>query len=332
MARAYVAGSGRGWRSLLRAVSALYTVWDHLVERHGDAFPASPRPARMKARLRADWEKVTGENTKLLQWQRKKKFRYDRPELEKLFPNLGAVRTVTVTRGRKHRREVEEVRALCDPRVRLVVEIGAELRPGQVLRAMRSMLDMEHGIGGYGLGRFHGSLVGTNGKPGQDVDLHPEMREHLEHVLTKGYLAELEAAYESGALADYPLFPGGKLVAGRIPLRRVEKHPTRHLSKSQAIAYWRVFESAVGVPHVEGRSFFGLRRGLTDVARDHASDGRVLNNLTGHTNDQTREDYYLDGKRDEDIAAAAVTRRAVRLSIMGSGYQLRSRTRSRSPM
>jgi hypothetical protein len=34
-----------------------------------------------------------------------------------------------------------------------------------------------------------------------------------------GHLADLERAYREGTIADYPLFPQGKLRLGRVPLR-----------------------------------------------------------------------------------------------------------------
>lgn len=317
MARAYKAEQGPGFRSLKRAVRVLYLVWAHLRERYGEQFPAPKRPQRMEQRMRETWEKITGERLKQKRRQRKKELRYHADELRRLFSCLAEVHEVEVVRGRKHRRTVREVQPLCDPRVRTVVEIGAELRPGQVVRAMRSHLDLRPGVGGYGRGRFLGEDLGRGRKEAETVDLHPELRTYIDHVLTRGYLAELEAARKRGELADYPLFPGGKLINGRIPVARVKKYPKRHLHPSNAIALWRSFEELAGVQHVQDRSFYGLRRGLTDTANDYSTDDRALDRLTGHQDSDTRKEIYQDREREKDIANAAQIRRRMRLALAG---------------
>ena len=317
MARAYKAERGPGYRSLVRAVRVLYLVWDHLCERYGEQFPTPKRPRRMEQRMRETWEKITGQKLKQRRKQRKKELRYHADELRRIFSRLADVHEVEVVRGRKHRRTVREVQLLCDPRVRTVVELGAELRPGQVLRAMRSHLDLTPAVGGYGLGRFLGEDLGRGRKEAETVDLHPELRAYIDHVLTHGYLAELEAARLRGEIADYPLFPGGKLVNGRIPVARVKKYPKRHLHVSNAIAYWREFEERAGVQHVSGRSFYGLRRGLTDQANDYSTDDRALDRLTGHQDSETRKEFYQDRERDADRAKAATIRRQMRLALAG---------------
>lgn|GEM_PF-6946896 len=149
------------------------------------------------------------------------------------------------------------------------------------------------------------------------MDLHPELRAYIDHVLTQGYLAELEAARMRGEIHDFPLFPGGKLVNGRIPLARVKKYPDRHLHVTNAIDYWRAFEELAGVQHVHGRSFYGLRRGLTDTANDYSTDDRALDRLTGHQDSETRKEFYQDRERDADRAKAATIRCQMRLALAG---------------
>lgn len=318
MARAYKAGRGPGYRSLVRAVRVLYLVWEHIRERYGDEIPAPKRPHRMEQRMRETWDKITGERLKDKRRERKKELRYDADELRRLFSRLADVHEVEVVRGRKQKRMVLEVQPLCDPRVRMVVEIGAELRPGQVLRAMRSHLNLTPGLGGYGRGRFLGEALGRGKKEGETVDLHPELRTYIDDILTRGYLSELEAARMCGEIADYPLFPGGRLINGRIPLARVKKYPHRHLHVTNAIAYWRSFEKLAGVQHVQDRSFYGLRRGLTDTANDYTTDDRALDRLTGHQDSDTRKGFYQDRQRDEDRAKAALIRRQMRLDLAGA--------------
>lgn len=318
MARAYKTGKGPGFRSVKRALSALHSTWSHLRETYDEFFPAPHWPVRSGRRLREDWEKITGERLKEVRRERRKRLRYSEVELRKLFGHLPLSREVEIVRGHTRKRMVLETRPYCDPRVRTLVEIGAELRPGQVLRATRSHLDLTLGLGGFGLGRFLGEKLGKGQKAGETVDLHPELRGYVEEILDAGYLRELEAARKRGVIVDYPLFPSGKLVAGRIPLERVLRYPTRTLHVTSAIKHWIAFEKAVGVKHVKGRSFYGLRRGLTDSANDRSTDDRVLDRLTGHQDPETRREYYLDRDRDEDRARAAELRRQMRLALAGT--------------
>jgi integrase len=315
MARAYKAGERPGFRAVKRALSALHSTWSHLRETYDEFFPVPHWPVRSGRRLREDWEKITGESLKEVRRERRKRLRYSEVELKELFCHLPLSRQVEVVRGRTRKRTLIETRPYCDPRVRTLVEIGAELRPGQVLRASRSHLDLTLGLGGFGLGRFLGEKLGKGQKAGETVDLHPELRAHLEEVLDTGYLSELETARRRGVITDFPLFPSGKLVDGRIPLDRVLKYPTRTLHVTNAIKHWIAFETAVGVKHVNGRSFYGLRRGLTDTANDRSTDDRVLDRLTGHQDPETRREYYLDRDRDEDRAKAAELRRQMRLAL-----------------
>lgn len=69
--------------------------------------------------------------------------------------------------------------------------------------------------------------------------------------------------------------------------------------------------------HVTDRSFYGLRRILSDKANGYTTDDRVLNRMTGNTA-ETRKEYYLDMERDEDRAKAAEVRRRMRLDLMGA--------------
>jgi hypothetical protein len=58
------------------------------------------------------------------------------------------------------------------------------------------------------------------------VDLHPELRALVDEVLSTGYLADAEAAFQRGEIPDYFLFPTGKLKAGAcVPLCRATQKP-----------------------------------------------------------------------------------------------------------
>lgn len=96
------------------------------------------------------------------------------------------------------RHTVEEVAAFfaalpeADPRLLLLIELTAELRAGQAVRAKRSDLVLAL-VGGFGLGRF--VVHGRGKKHGEVVDLHPELRTVVDEMPCSGYLSGAEAAY-----------------------------------------------------------------------------------------------------------------------------------------
>lgn len=303
-ARAYKDGTGPGYRTAERAVSVLSRTWEFLRELYPEDIPAVQKPSRWNVKAKADWEKITGENIKNQRKRRKKELRYSEEEARILLGNLAATDA--------------EGKPLLDSRIRPIIEIGAELRPGQVLRANRSHLDLSEGVGGFGLGRFNGEELGRGKKEGETVDLHPELRAYLDDLLENGHLALLERAYRAGQIADYPLFPGGRPTDGKFTVEQVFRtsEPVR-INKRTAIAAWNAYEAAVEVAHVTDRSFYGLRRILSDKANDYTTDDRVLNRMTGNTA-ETRKEYYLDLERDEDRAKAAEVRRRMRLDLAGA--------------
>jgi integrase len=211
------------------------------------------------------------------------------------------------------RHNVDEVAAIfaalpkADPRLRLLIELAAELRAGQAVRAKRSDLSLD-AVGGFALGRF--VVHGAGKKHGEVVDLHPELRALVDEVLSIGYLAEAEAAFQNGEIPDYFLFPTGKLKAGAcVPLCRATQKP---VSDHSLRAMFRDLEAIARVEHQEGRAFYGLRRQATDLAPDFASDARVLNRLSGHTHSATREQIYQDKGNERVRARAAEARRSMR--------------------
>jgi integrase len=238
---------------------------------------AIPKP-RWKVKLREEWRALTGHRVQV------KRPRHNVDEVAAIFAALPKA----------------------DPRLRLLIELAAELRAGQAVRAKRSDLSLET-VGGFGLGRF---IVHGNGKKhGEIVDLHPELRALVDEVLSTGYLAEAEAAFQRGEIPDYYLFPGGKLQRGAMPLCRVTQKP---LSDWSIRGMFKALEAIAGVEHQEGRAFYGLRRQATDLAPEFANDARVLNKLTGHTDSATRERIYQDPQNERVRARAAEARRSMR--------------------
>ena len=238
---------------------------------------AVPKP-RWKVRLREEWRALTGHRVEV------NRPRHDVDEVAAIFAALPQA----------------------DPRLRLLIELAAELRAGQAVRAKRSDLILD-AVGGFGLGRF---IVHGNGKKhGEIVDLHPELRALVDEVLSTGYLAEAEAAFQRGEIPDYYLFPGGKLQRGSVPLSRAT---AGCLSDWTLRGLFKALEAIAGIPHKKGRALYGLRRQATDLAPEFAQDAQVLNRISGHADSATRERIYQDPNNERVRAKAAEARRSMR--------------------
>lgn len=251
-------------------VSTLYTVARWLRD-HGHLPADACRTGRTwrgtwRTRLKAEWEEITG-------WTvAPRRPRHTEPERRAIIAALPAA----------------------DPRLRLAVALGADLRLGQVLRVMR---------GDVALARTaecpHGRVVvrGYRRAPGATVALTAAQRADVDDALA-GYLREYEAAYtpthhevlgavvHAGAppldgltagrrVTDYPLFPGGKLARGVARLwseRRV-------LARRTALKMFHHLERAAGVEPVTGRGWRGIRRLSTDLPPEDTSNARVLDGV-----------------------------------------------------
>ena len=141
------------------------------------------------------------------------------------------------------------------------------------------------------------------------VDLHPEFRALVDEVLSTGFLAEAEAAYQHGEIPDYFLFPAGKLKRGCVPVSRAT---AGYLSDWTLRGMFKDLEAIAGVPHRKGRALYGLRRQATDLAPEFADDARVLNSISGHADSATRERIYQQRENERVRAKAAKARRSMR--------------------
>lgn len=269
---------GKGVRAAEYACVVLYTVAGWLREERLIPETAALPRRGWKTKLRDEWRSLTGRSTE----------------------------------PARPRHSVEEVRQFFaglpqgDPRLWLLVELAAELRAGQAVRGRRSDLKLAP-VGGYGLGRF--VVRGVGKKLGEVVDLHPELRALVDCMLTEGYLSDAEAAYQRGELADYFLFPAGRLRQGKAPAARVDRQP---LGPTAIRKMFCEVERLAGVEHQPGRAFYGLRRQATDLAPEFAQDARVLNRLSGHAESSTRERIYQDQQNELVRARAARARRKMR--------------------
>ena len=275
---------GKGVRAAEYACVVLYTVAGWLREERLIPETAALPRRGWKTKLREEWRALTGRTTEPA------RPRHSVEEVRKFFGAL--------PQG--------------DPRLWLLVELAAELRAGQAVRGRRSDLNLAP-VGGYGLGRF--VVRGAGKKLGEVVDLHPELRALVDHVLTDGYLSEAEAAYQRGELADYFLFPAGRLRQGRAPAARVDRQP---LGPTAIRNMFCEVERLAGVEHQPGRAFYGLRRQATDLAPEFAQDARVLNRLSGHAESSTRERVFQDQENELVRARAAKARRKMRRHLGAS--------------
>lgn len=269
---------GSGAKAAEKTCAALYTVASWLRQEGLIPDTAAVQKPHWKVKLREEWRAITGCRVEV------KRPRHDVDEVAAIFAALPRA----------------------DPRLRLLVELAAELRAGQAAKAKRSDLILEP-LGGFGLGRF--VVNGAGKKHGEVVDLHPELRALVDEVLSAGYLAEAEAAYQRGEVADYFLFPTGKLQRGVVPLSRATKAP---LSVWTLRTLFLTLERIAGVEHKPGRAFYGLRRQATDLAPEFEQDARVLNRISGHADSATRERIYQDSQNERVRARAAEARRRMR--------------------
>ncbi|HEX8241887.1 MAG TPA: hypothetical protein VF541_00270 [Longimicrobium sp.] len=161
------------------------------------------------------------------------------------------------------------------------------------------------------MGRF--VVHGAGKKHGEVVDLHPELRTLADEVLSTGYLAEAEAAFQRREIDDYFLFPAGKLRGGSVPLERATR---QELGTTAIRKMFVAVEAIAGVEHVQGRAFYGLRRQATDLAPGFATDARVLNRLSGHLDSATRERVYQEKENQRVRARAAKARRSMRQFLL----------------
>lgn len=276
---------GRGARTAEYMCDMLYGVASWLRQEELIPETAALPKRNWKVRLKQEWQALTGRS---VQPQRP---RHTVDEVAAIFAALPEA----------------------DPRLWLLIELAAELRAGQAVRAKRSDLVLAP-VGGFGLGRF--VVHGRGKKHGEVVDLHPELRTLVDEMLSSGYLSDAEAAFRRGEVEDYYLFPAGRLKGGKALAERCQGQP---LGSTAIRDMFRTVEAAAGVEHQPGRSFYGLRRQATDLAPEFAQDARVLNRLTGHLDSSTRERVYQDPQNELVRARAAQARQRMRQHL-GKGH------------
>jgi hypothetical protein len=197
-----------------------------------------------------------------------------------------------------------------DPRLRIAVCFGGDsLRAGQVVRVMRSDLDLSP-CGEFGLGRLR--VRGKGKKKGSVIDLDEFTRSQIDFELTKGYLRECEGALRSGDISDYALMPQGRFVRGATPVRKNRKY-LKPISRRTLLDYFHSVEEAAGVEHVAERAWYGLRRLWADLGPEHVQTARAREILGGWARGSTVPQKVYKTKQDElAIREASRARSAIR--------------------
>lgn len=218
---------------------------------------------------------------------------------------------------------VEEYRKLfkaaweADERYGLLYDLGAEYRLGQVSPCRRSDLDREKG-------RLR--IQGHGKKQGEIVVLMEAQRANVDYVLTTGYLAGLEAAYEAKQITDYPLFPGGHFARDRETKRlvsRAEYAERAPLIRDSWMPWHRRAEELAGIPYIKGRGPYGSRRGGVDAADELAISRKGMRAWGGWANNQMPDNIYANKENEKARHEAAEVRALARGGTTGPGIATR---------
>lgn len=238
-------------------------------------------PRTWKEELRKDWLELTGSRA----LPEPKRPRHTLEEMRKIMAVAGSV----------------------DPRLELGLALGAELRLGQVIRARRTDLSLDHAT-------F--TVYGRGHKRGEVVKLTAGQMKIITHHLTVGYLRELEKE-----AADFPLFPSGSLIGARPkdpskadPHATVHKHlNAQSLGKDVLDGWFAEAERVAEVPHVRGRGPYGIKRQAVDAAKAFGISREGLQRLGGWTDTQMPDRIYAD----QEAGYARDEARDVRAKIRG---------------
>lgn len=270
-------GAGDGYRKAEKILVCFFRIATWLAGEYQDQrFPAPLKGWR--GELKAHWKKQGHDTTP------------DRPahtpdEVAKLFAHLHEA----------------------DPRIALALMLGAELRGGQVIQAMRSHVDLSPGAGS-GFGTLDVPFVSER-KRAPRLFLNAAERAALDAAMTTGFLSELEAARGKGLIPDYPLFPGGRLRKGKAPVRA----RLRPMERTTIAGLLHDLEDAAGVAWVKGRAWHGLRRAFTNLYPEATADARLLDAIGGWVpGSRMREGTYQEKESRTVAEKAAQLREQVR--------------------
>jgi hypothetical protein len=163
-----------------------------------------------------------------------------------------------------------------EPRLRLAVELGAELRAGQLLRTKRSAVKLE--ATPYAP---HGTVRvdGTKRKPGTTLVLTARQRAVLDQTLST-VLRAYEAEFVAGRMKDYPLFPSKAMCKDGTAKVRIGIKPmtTSGIRKP----FRKLVTEIAGVKHRPNCAWYGLRRIFADVINAQSGSAQAKNLVSSH--------------------------------------------------
>jgi hypothetical protein len=219
-----------------------------------------------------------------------------------------------------------------DPRLFMLLRLSVGLRPGQVARARRSDLELppvdwqapierdEKGRDPTDYGVLN--VYGAGKKGGAMVDLTRGQRFTVEQALTgDGYLARMDAKYQTDEIDDYVLFPTGYIV-GRVGMIRGKETKltlsefadfTKHVTGSWIRKSWRTAEERAGIAHEIGRATYGGRRLGVDVGDEMELSPSGLQGLGGWSDIKIPTSIY----RERGNKAGRREARPVRARLLG---------------
>ncbi|MCA2991523.1 hypothetical protein [Gemmatimonas sp.] len=222
----------------------------------------------------------------------------------------GALPTVTVERFTR-----EEAASILgalddprvDPRLRLAVELGAELRGAQLLRTMRSAVKLN-------ATEFapHGTVTvtGAKRKPGTTIVLTARQRLVLDQTLTTT-LGKYEAEFLARRTKDYPLFPSKVLRDDGVANLHADVKPmtTSGLDK----LFKRLVTEIAGVDMRPNCGWYGLRRIFVDVTNAQTGSRQAKNVVSSHSlASVTRDATYASNVDPALLKESADIRRRAR--------------------
>lgn len=191
--------------------------------------------------------------------------------------------------------------ATVDPRLALALAIGAEQRGGQVCRIRRSHLHLAERLV---------RIPGAGKKIGAVVELTDGQLAAV-HAALAGYLRPLE---DSGL--DYPLFPAGQLTGGRTDAStavcRPEQQTAKPVTRDTMGRWFAEAEALAGVPHVEGRLWYGGRRVSVDEAKKRGISREGLQAHGGWSDTQMPDKIYAEQGAASARHEAALIRADIR--------------------
>lgn len=197
------------------------------------------------------------------------------------------------------RHSLDELRTLIeaawavDPRIGLLVALGAEYRLGQIVRARRSDLDL-----------VARTLVvhGQGKKGGETIDLTDGQMRAVFTALG-GYLDDCEERYLAERV-DYPLFPSGRLVRrAQLPGHRATADVVRvgrprrqriYLTRQWITRNFHLAEDWAGIERVAGRAAYGLRRQNVDAVNAVGISRHGLKASGGWSSTKIPDEVYAE--------------------------------------